>query len=234
MGRMTIRTALARSRNIPAIKTFLAIGGEDPVLQAGNRAGVTTPLQHKLEMLKTNPHFTYGWPMAIGSVEVPLLEMINLYATIANHGLFQPLRTLCSITNPQEQIILPLPEIRPTVAFESEAADFVDSILRDSESRPEGYWRTMLTIPGLDTGAKTGTSNVCFRRDIFSRCTEYGVNNIWTLGYSHDLVIGVWVGNADNTVLDPLADGLTVAAPIWRAFLEQASKIYQVENGKCS
>ena len=114
-----------------------------------------------------------------------------------------------------------------------DAADAVDSILRDSGSRPEGFWRDMLTIPGLDTGAKTGTSNVCFQRDEFGRCTEYGVNNVWTLGYTPELVVGVWVGNADNTVLDPLSDGLTVAAPIWRAFVEQSARIYRAEEEAC-
>ena len=98
---------------------------------------------------------------------------------------------------------------------------------------PAGFWRDMLTIPGLDTGAKTGTSNVCFERDEFGRCTDYGVNNVWTLGYTSELVVGVWVGNADNTVLDPLADGLTVAAPIWRAFMEQSSRIYRAEEQQC-
>ncbi len=233
-GKMTIRSALAQSRNIPAIKTFLDIGGEDPVLEAGSRAGVTTPLIYKQEMLKTNPHFTYGWPMAIGSVEVPLLEMVELYATIANHGLYQPLRMLCALKDAERNVILQLPQEPPTVAFASEAADQVDDILRDSKSRPEGYWRTMLTIPGLDTAAKTGTSNVCFRRDIWSRCTEYGVNNVWTLGYSNNLVVGVWVGNADNSILDPLADGLTVAAPIWRKFLESASNVNVFENDSCT
>ncbi len=233
-GRMTIRTALAQSRNIPAIRTFLAVGGEDVVLETGSRSGITTPLLHKRAMQKKDPHFSYGWPMAIGSVEVPLLEMVQLYATIANHGVFQPLRTLCSIRNPEGKILLALPVENVEQGIEPQAADFVDVILRDSDSRPEGFWRTMLTIPGLDTGAKTGTSNVCFRRDIFNRCTEYGVNNVWTMGYSQDLVVGVWVGNADNEVLDPLADGLTVAAPIWRTFLERASKLGRMHAGICN
>ncbi len=232
-GPMTIRQALSQSRNIPAIRTFLAVGGEDAVLEAGYRAGITTPLLRKQKMLQKNPHFTYGWPMAIGSVDIPLLEMVQLYATIANHGLLKPLQALCSIRNAQEKTLLKIPLAETKIGIDRQAADAVDEILRDSKSKPEGFWRTMLTIPNLETGAKTGTSNVCFQRDIFHRCTEYGVNNVWTMGYSPDLVVGVWVGNADNSVLDPLADGLTVAAPIWRMFLERASKQYQTAGSLC-
>jgi membrane peptidoglycan carboxypeptidase len=201
-GAITIREALARSRNIPAIRTFLDIGGEDTILEIAARVGMMTPVTYKEEALKKDPHFTYGWPMAIGSTEVPLLEMINLYATIADHGVFRPLKVLCSVTDRQGKRILPVTTRKPVQAIIREAAEWVDEILRDSGSRPEGFWRDMLTIPGLDTGAKTGTSNVCFVRDAFGRCTEYGVNNVWTLGYTHELIVGVWVGNADNTVLD--------------------------------
>ncbi len=232
-GPITVREALARSRNIPAIRTFLEIGGEDPVLELGARVGITTPLASKKQQLRTNPHFTFGWPMAIGSVEVPLLEMINLYATIADHGFFRPMQVLCEITDRQNQSIIPIVNREPVQALQVQVADWLDSILRDENSRPEGFWRTMLTIPKLDTGAKTGTSNVCFERDEFGRCTEYGVNNVWTLGYTPKLIVGFWAGNADNTVLDPLADGLTVAAPIWRAFLEKTAALYHPEQEFC-
>lgn len=232
-GPITVREALARSRNIPAIRTFLDIGGEETILEIASRLGMMTPVTYKERQLLTNPNFTYGWPMAIGSIEVPLLEMINMYATIADHGVYRPLRVLCSVTDRQGKRILPITPRKPVQALLRDAADAVDSILRDSGSRPEGFWRDMLTIPGIDTGAKTGTSNVCFQRDEFGRCTEYGVNNVWTLGYTPELVVGVWVGNADNTVLDPLADGLTVAAPIWRAFVEQSARIYRAEEEAC-
>jgi membrane peptidoglycan carboxypeptidase len=233
LGAITIRTALARSRNIPAIRTFVDIGGEDIVLALAARAGLTTPLAYKEQMLQVNPGFTYGWPMAIGSVEVPLIEMVQLYATIANHGIFTPLRTFCSVTNRLGTDLFAGQPKEFDQAIEAQAADAVDDILRDSESRPAGFWRSALTIDGLNVAAKTGTSNVCFRRDVFGRCTEYGVNNVWTMGYTDQLVVGVWVGNADNSVMDPLADGLTVAAPIWRAFLEQASPYYDPEKVRC-
>lgn len=233
MGAITIREALARSRNIPAIRTFIDIGGEDAMLDLMTRVGLVTPVEYKKQQLLKDPSFTYGWPMAIGSTEIPLLEMVSMYATIAEHGVYMPLKVMCAVTDRQNMHILPVVKQKPVQAMVDFAANEVDSILRDSGSRPEGFWRDMLTIPGLDTGVKTGTSNVCFVRDEFGRCMEYGINNVWTLGYSPDLVVGVWVGNADNSPMSPLADGLTVAAPIWRAFMDQASRIYKAEEEVC-
>lgn len=232
-GVMFIRDALARSRNIPAIKLFLALPSEDWVLDLGYKAGVRYPYGYKYYMQQENPIFSYGWPLAIGSVEVPLLEMVQLYATIAHHGVYQPLKVLCSVENREGGTLLQIPSKESAQAIEPQAADWVDEILRNSNLRPVGIWRSMLTIPGVETAAKTGTSNICFQRDAFGRCTEYGVNNVWTMGYTDELVIGVWAGNADNSVLDPLADGLTVAGPIWRAFTEHATGLYEPTHAAC-
>ncbi len=106
----------------------------------------------------------------------------------------------------------------------AEAAAGVDSILRDASARPEGYWRDALTLPGAKNAAKTGTSNLCFKRSVLGNCTDYGVNNVWTLGYTDDLVVGVWVGNADNSPMIREADGLNAAAPVWKAFMGAAGK----------
>lgn len=232
-GWMSARSAIGNSRNIPAIKAFFDAGGEDRILNLAEAVGVVTPLRYKQEQLKKNPGFTYGWPMAIGAVEVPLVEMVQMYATIAEHGMFSPLTYLCSLSDRTESFSIPLFQIPTMQAIGREAADGVDDILRDPESKPEGYWRTILTIPGMDVGAKTGTSNLCFQRDTFGNCVDYGVNNVWTMGYSDKLVVGVWVGNADATPLEDLADGLTVAAPIWKEFLQRANGAYD-PKAECS
>ena len=189
--------------------------------------GMTTPRRVRDEEQKERPDFTYGWPMAIGSVEVPLLEMVQMYGVIANHGVFEPLTYFCGLADQHGAITTPFFDIPPSQVIEEQAADGVDSILRDPESKPEGFWRKILTIPGVDVAAKTGTSNLCLERDVYGRCVRYGVNNVWTMGYGPKLVVGVWVGNADASAMDDLADGLTVAAPIWHKFLERAESAYQ-------
>ncbi len=230
-GWMTIRNALSGSRNIPAINAFVSAGGEERVLDVAERMGVTTPKNFKKSMLVFNPRFTFGWPMAIGAAEVPLIEMVQAYATIAEHGQYRPLQEICGLsgrTNSNTTVIPPGPVSQ---AIQAATAEGVDSILRDVESKPTGFWRSVLTIPGMDVGAKTGTSNVCFARDGYGRCRQYGVSNIWTIGYNENLVVGVWAGNADGSPLaNEMVDGLTDAAPIWREFLLRATPFHSKQD----
>lgn len=228
-GWMSIRKALGGSRNIPAVNAFLAAGGEERVLALAARMGATSPLAFKMQRLLQDPSFTYGWPMAIGSAEVPLLEMVQVYATIAEHGTFRPLQTICSLgtrSGYRQPMVLP----QASQAVLPQAADGVDAILRDDDSKPAGYWRDILNIPSMDIGAKTGTSNLCFERDKGGRCRRYAVNNIWTIGYNESMVVGVWAGNADGSALGEFVDGLTEAAPIWREFLLRARKFYEAQE----
>lgn len=219
-GWLTMRQALALSRNIPAIRAFFMAGGEEPVLNLAAAAGASTPLRTARTAQAENPDFAFGWPLAIGAAETPLIELTNAYATIANGGRSQDpvsIRQIADNTGKQRLSMLPAP---PEQAIPPTAAAAVDSILRDSSVRPEGFWRDTLTLKDVDNAAKTGTSNLCFRRDLWGNCTDYGVNNVWTLGYTDDLVVGVWVGNADNSAMIPEADGLNLAAPIWKTFME--------------
>ena len=221
-GRMSVRTALAWSRNLPAIRAFQFAGGEDPVLQLASSAGVVTPSRVKTSLSSSGNTFSFGWPMALGAAEVPLLEMVQAYATLGSSGAFVPMRTILSIDDAEGTPVYIPPNIDKRQAIPAQAARDVAAILSDPNSRPAGFWRAALTIPKRTTMVKTGTSNVCFARAKNGNCTKYGVSNTWTLGLSGDVVVGVWIGNADNTPLDYKADGLTTAAPIWKAFLERA------------
>lgn len=222
-GWMRVKNALGASRNLPAIRAFFDAGGEDEVLRIAAGMGISTPLAYSERTRETDPWFAYGWPLAIGSAEVPLVELVQAYATIAEGGAYVPLRTVDRINDMEGNVLLRIPRTDPVQAVDARAADEIDEILRDPLVRPKGFWRDMLTIPGIETGAKTGTSNLCLRRSqVSTKCLSYAVNNVWTVGYDDRIVVGVWVGNADNAPMDPTADGLTVAAPIWREFLLQA------------
>ncbi len=226
-GWMTVRKALALSRNIPAIRAFFLAGGEEPVLNLAAAAGASTPLVSARARQTEDPTFAYGWPLAIGAAETPLLEMANAYATIGSGGQAKDpvsIRQIADNTGKQHLAILPA---APVQAIAPEAAAAVDSILRDATARPEGFWRDTLTLKGAKNAAKTGTSNLCFRRDLWGNCTDYGVNNVWTLGYTDNLVVGVWVGNADNAPMINEADGLNLAAPIWKTFMEGVAPPHQ-------
>lgn len=224
-GIMNIRRALGASRNIPAAKTFFLAGGEPAVLDMAHRLGAKTPLLTKTTRLQQEPDFEFGWPLALGAAETPLLEMVQGYATIANGGTFRPLAAIRRISDRHGNIIF---EIR-TEDEESQVLDpriawQITSILSDVSARPNEYWQTILSVPGTQAAVKTGTSNKCLERKTDGSCIKRKPDNLWTIGYTPSLVAGVWIGNADAMPLADKAESLTNASPIWKEFMTKAMK----------
>jgi membrane peptidoglycan carboxypeptidase len=230
-GVMTARQALGASRNIPAIKAFFLAGGEQNILDLTEQMGVPSPKARKAELNK-GKSFDYGWPLAIGAAETPLVEMVNGYGTIADGGIAKPVTSIMKITD-KRGALLPLPT-PPTDAAGEQALDpriayEITSILSDVSVRPNQFWQDILSVPGFQAAAKTGTSNKCLdRNETNGVCKVRKPDNLWTIGYIPDLVAGVWVGNANSQALPDKADGLNVAAPIWKDFMNRATKIIQV------
>ncbi len=223
-GVSTMRYALGGSRNIPAIKAFFLGGGEHSLLTLAERMGVPAAAQQKAEMRKTQPDFEYGWPLAIGAAEVPLLQMVQGYATIADGGNFLPMKNILKITDKDGAVrYLPKDEVQQQVIDERYAGQ-VTSILSDVSARPNEYWKSILSVPGYDAAAKTGTSNKCLERDTKNTCTLRRPESTWTIGFTPNIITGVWVGNATSQSLFEKADGLTTAAPIWHDFMVDAHK----------
>lgn len=219
-GLMTARNALGSSRNIPAIKAYYLAGEEDPILALAADLGAPTARERK-------PAQGYGPALAIGAAEVPLTEMTQAFASIADGGQVKPIVTIRRITD-RSGNLLPCPICRTDAApgeqvLDSRIAYQITSILSDDSARPTDFWRAALTVAGSPAAAKTGTSNQCLKTDADGNCQERRPGNVWTLGYTPRLVAGVWVGNADYTALSPSADGLNVAAPIWQQFLSSAN-----------
>ncbi len=229
-GMMTMRTALGHSRNIPAAKAFLLAGGEDELLSFVDSLGVTSPMQQKEEFLQRNSQFGYGWPLAIGSAETPLLEMVQGFATFADEGLTRPVVSILEIVDRQGNIVYAAQEEPPKTVLDPGIAAQIASILSDNEARPENeYWRSILTIPGYQAGAKTGTSNKCLERREGSEavCSLRRPESTWTIGFTPNLVTGVWIGNATSESLSERAESLTTAAPIWKDFMVGAHRLME-------
>lgn len=233
-GLMSMRRALAGSRNIPAAKTFFLAGGEGPVLDMASRLGAKTPLLEKTGYLRKDAAFEFGWPLALGAAETPLLEMTQAYATFANGGTMHPFTSIRRIKDKGGNIIYETHNdeeesqvLDPRIAYQ------ITSILSDVGSRPNEYWQTVLTVPGSQAAAKTGTSNKCLERKAVTSantaqlgaCTKRRPSDLWTIGYTPTLVAGVWVGNADAQPLADKAESLTNAAPIWKEFMVKARKL---------
>lgn len=241
-GPLTVRAALGASRNIPAAKAFFLAGGEESILRLATRMGILSPQQKRFTEKTKNPDFEYGWPLALGAAEVPLVEMVHGFSAFASQGQMHPLRAIRRITDKNGNILFELPKdeigeqvLDPRIAYQ------ITSILSDENARPAGYWRSQLSIPGFETAAKTGTSNKCLEREDIpeeqkkimeseGHCILLKPTNGWTIGYTPNLVTGVWVGNADSTSMYQKGGGLNTASPAWRDFMIQAHKILASDN----
>lgn len=223
-GLMNARSALAASRNIPAIKMYFLAGGDEPVLDFVRRLGAPTPQEEKRKAKEANPDFEYGWPLALGAAETPLVEMVQAYGTIANGGKMMPLHGIARITR-NGSIIYEAPQHSAQEAVDPRIAYQITSILSDASVRPGEFWQNALTVPGGPSGAKTGTSNKCLKRDANNNCTERRPSDLWTMGFIPGLVTGVWTGNADSSPLAVKAESLTNAAPIWKSYMTSARSI---------
>lgn len=192
-GNISVRDALSRSLNIPSVKVMQKLG-IDRSIEAAKNLGITT--------LDTKKN--YGLSLALGSAEVPLTEMTNAYAAFANQGQQYNRTIVKEIKNKFDKSIFTANE-KPRQAISPEGAFLISSILSDNNARAPVFGSS-LTVWGHTAAVKTGTTDD--RRDA------------WTIGYTPQLVVGVWVGNNDNQSM--LNGGSGMAGPIWVNTMKQA------------
>ncbi len=193
-GPVLLRTALANSYNIPAIKALEAIGVK-ALQDMAARLGITTLTRND-----------YGLALTLGGGEVPLIEMTGAYQAMANGGELVPPTAILSITDSFGRPIEPA-RPQPRRVLRAEHAYLITHILADNEARSISVGPNSSLRLSRPAAAKTGTTN------------DFRDN--WTVGYTSDIVTGVWVGNADNTPMNGVS-GLTGAGPIWHNFMERA------------
>ena len=221
-GNMTVRAALGGSRNIPAIKAYYIAGGEEKVLDFIDKLGVIGLRQFRDEFNKdAATHgwiFYYGWPMAIGSGEVKLLQLVGAYSVFANQGKFNPPNPILEVRDHNGNVLdsfrtgdVGQQVIDPQIAY------IISNMLSDVYARPAGTWRWLLTITGHNVAAKTGTSNKKIHN------VEVPNNNL-TIGYTPSLIAGFWVGNTNGKNLYNSAYSLYTSDPIYHDFFTEALK----------
>ena len=196
-GLVPIRTALASSFNIPAVKTldFVTV---PTMVDASRRFGITTFKDPKY----------YGLALTLGGGDVELLELTSAYGVFANNGARVPATPFLKITDPTGRVLLDLQKSppKPTQAVDPRYAYQITSILSDVSARAPGFGAGGALRLSRPAAAKTGTTD------------DWRDN--WTVGYTPDLVTGVWVGNADNAAMEHIS-GITGAAPLWHNFMER-------------
>ena len=197
-GPVLLRQALGSSLNVVAVKVLDHIGLE-ALLSTAHDLGIST-LQDTQR---------YGLALTLGGGEVRLLELTAAYAALAHGGKrVQPAAILRIESCAGELLWERQPADGPAILDERVAYQVTD-MLADDSARIPAFGEASALALSRPAAAKTGTT------------TDWRDN--WTVGYTPDLAVGVWTGNANNS---PMLDvsGISGAAPIWHDFMEEALK----------
>lgn len=193
-GRMTMREALAQSLNIPAVSTLYLAGVQDTINMA-TKLGITT---------LTDPN-RYGLALVLGGAEVKLLDMTSAFGVFGQEGKRVPVDGIQSVIDRDGKSLYFKDE--PEQVLDGEVARKINSILSDNVARTPTFGsNSPLAFPkGTVVAAKTGTTQ--------------NFRDAWTIGFTGKIAVGVWTGNNDNTPMKLGSDGIYVAAPIWRSYM---------------
>ncbi|MFZ1756678.1 MAG: PBP1A family penicillin-binding protein [Caldilineaceae bacterium] len=203
-GILTVAASLANSYNIPAVRALEFVGVQN-FLPLAQRLGITT---------LTRPD--YGLSLSLGGGEIPLLEMTGAFAVLANGGLRRAPQAIIKIEDGEGNVVCaidtPVPCRLDGLAQGQQVISPVDTflisqMLSDNVARTPTFGPNSVLNLGRAAAVKTGTTN------------DY--RDALTIGYTPELVTGVWVGNASNAEMQNIS-GVGGAGPIWNRFMQTA------------
>jgi membrane carboxypeptidase/penicillin-binding protein len=196
-GPISVREALATSNNVAAVKVLQKVGLER-MLNLANNLGI-----HSFKSVDS-----YGLALTLGGGEVRLLELTAAYAAFDNAGVRVDPYAVSRVTDQSGKVLYShttaegqKPVVDPKVAW------LISSILSDNAARAAEFGENSVLRLSRPAAVKTGTT------------TDWRDN--WTVGYTPDLVTGVWTGNANSEPMIRIS-GVTGAGPIWHDFMELA------------
>jgi penicillin-binding protein 1C len=195
-GPVLVREALASSYNLPAVKTLDHVG-LDTMIRLARQMGIST----------FSDSGRYGLALTLGGGEVRLLDMATAYGAFANGGLRVEPVAVTRVTDARGQLRYQWVFHAGDRVLDERVAYLITSILSDDKARAPAFGEGSVLKIDRPAAAKTGTTS------------DWRDN--WTLGYTPDLVVGVWVGNADNQPMENVS-GISGAGPIWHDFIETA------------
>lgn len=197
-GPISLREALGSSINIPAVK-ILKIVGLDSFVETAGELGITT----------LNDPKRYGLSLTLGGGAVPLLQMTQAYSALANGGHRVNINPILEVRDSQGMVLESYHDDLGPQVFSPQVTYLISNILSDDSARAQAFGAgSLLNIKNYTVAVKTGTSND--KRDN------------WAIGYTPSIVIGVWVGNNDNSPMDPkLASGITGATSVWNKSIKE-------------
>jgi len=200
-GMVSLRTALASSLNVPAVKV-LSSYGVSKMIEKAQLMGITT---------WENPS-RFGLALTLGSGEVKMIDLAQAYSVFANLGEKVPINPIAEIQTAEGKILYKnrcltskwcpgsYQALDPAVAF------ILNDILADNQARSLAFGaNSLLKINNHKVAVKTGTTNQ--------------MRDNWTIGYTPSILTAVWVGNNDNSPMSHVASGISGATPIWHKIM---------------
>jgi penicillin-binding protein 1C len=192
-GPVLVREALASSLNIPAVITLDQVG-LDGLFELTGKLGITT-LQ--------DPQ-SYDLSLALGGGAVRLIELTAAYGAFANGGYRVDPYSILEVTDLQGEALYSAAPPDPPRMLDERLTWLISDILSDDNARQVGFGANSVLRLDRPAAVKTGTTS--------------NFHDNWTIGYTPDLVVGVWAGNPDYQPMREVS-GLTGAAPIWHQFM---------------
>lgn len=198
-GPMTLRNAIAQSINVPSVKVLYLAGIAD-TLRLAKSMGIST---------LGDPN-QYGLTLVLGGGEVRLIDMASAYGAFAQDGVhYDPIPVL-KITDQNGAVIEDNSQPVGSQALPQSVAQKINDILSDPVARAPLGENDLLLFPGHDVAVKTGTTN--------------NYKDAWTIGYTPNFVLAMWVGNNDNTPMVHRVSGFIVG-PMWHEIMQYALSI---------
>ena len=188
-GPVSVRTALSSSLNIPAVKTLQKVG-IDNAIGLGRRLGITS---------LGDPQ-SYDLSLALGGGQISLLQLSTAYAALADGGMYTGSHAILDVRDADGKLLYAPERMPPVQVIDPRVAWLISDILSDDRARVTGFGPNSTLKIDRTAAVKTGTT------------TNFHDN--WTIGYTPDLLVGVWVGNSNHEAMHDVS-GLTGAAPMW-------------------
>ena len=214
LGGVTIRTSLATSRNVPAVKAM--------AINEGSKKGSTLETIHSMgasSYCTQGADTTAGLSLSIGGCGLKQIDLVNAYATLARNGVYKPQSSVLEVKNSSNETLKKWSDVAGKQIISAQSAYVIDDILTDGAASASLGNYAAKSIPGVKTATKTGTSD-----------KGGNAKDLWMMSYSPALTMGVWLGNPDTTVLRQGTS--SIGSPIIASVMEFAHKEVYAPEGK--
>ena len=195
-GMVTLHEALSNSLNVPSVKTLEFVGVQS----------FSEFLSRDLGFMPLQPLEEYGLGIALGSLEMDLMTLSHYFTVFPNEGVLHPLTLFRNSASPYITPPMEAPIASEQRVFSRPFTQLINKILSDRETSVGQFgMKSNLNLPAKNYALKTGTS-----RDF---------HDSWTIGYTPDFLVGVWLGNSDNSPMRQIT-GQIGAGKIWHEAME--------------